>query len=115
MPIFPFQRPLALPVVALRPAWLLLCCWLAGAASADVLKIEIDGVKGDLKRNLLAHLAAVQGDELDKLSSGRIRAMHRQAPAALEEALAPSGSDAAVVGLSLAYALKATVFSFFKV
>jgi len=91
MPLFSLQRPLALPVLALRPACLLLSFWLAGAASADVLKIEIDGVKGELKRNLVAHLAAVQGEELDKLSSGRIRAMHRRAPAALEEALQALG------------------------
>lgn len=103
MLVLPTQRPLALPVAALRPAWLLLCCWLAGTAAADTLKVEITGVKGELRRNLVEHLAAVQGDELEKLSSGRIRAMHRRAPAALEEALQALGYYEAQISPDLSH------------
>ena len=103
MPAFPIQRPRALPVAALRPAWLLLCCWLASTAVADTLKVEITGVKGELQRNLVEHLAAVQGDELEKLSSGRIRAMHRRAPAALAEALQALGYYEAQIEPSLTH------------
>ncbi len=68
-----------------------LLCALASGPLADELKIEITGVKGEMRRNLLEHLEAVQGSDLQKLADSRIRAMHRRAPASLEEALQALG------------------------
>lgn len=69
--------------------WLLLGL-VAGPLRADKVKIEVDGVKRDLERNIRSLLSLAQEDD-DKLDEARIRRLHAKAPAEIGEALQPFG------------------------
>ncbi len=69
--------------------WLLLGL-VAGPLRADKVKIEVDGVKRDLERNIRSLLSLGQEDD-DKLDEARIRRLHAKAPAEIGEALQPFG------------------------
>ncbi len=74
-------------------AWALVAwaCWPASSALADTLQVDITGVSGRLHRQLVEHLVALQGAQRTTISSSRILAMHRLAPASLSEALEALG------------------------
>lgn len=57
---------------------------------AAKVKIEVDGVKRDLERNIRSLLSLAQEDD-DKLDEARIRRLHAKAPAEIGQALQPFG------------------------
>ncbi|MEP7011825.1 MAG: autotransporter assembly complex family protein [Acidobacteriota bacterium] len=61
-----------------------------GPAQAAKVKIEIDGVKRNLERNIRSLLSLAQEDD-DKLDEARIRRLHAKAPEEIGEALQPFG------------------------
>jgi len=73
------------------------------AAAAESLRVEIDGLKGDLKKNVLASLQ-IEASRKDKdLDESRIRRLHGQAPDEIERALQPFGYYRVVVQSSLSH------------
>ncbi len=68
----------------------LLLVLLPGPVHAAKVKIEVDGVKRDLERNIRSLLSLAQEDA-DKLDEARIRRLHAKAPAEIGEALQPFG------------------------
>ena len=59
-------------------------------ARADKVKIEVDGVRRDLERNIRSLLSLAQEDA-DRLDEARIRRLHDKAPEEIGEALQPFG------------------------
>ncbi len=68
----------------------LLLALIPGPAHAAKVKVEIDGVKRDLERNIRSLLSLAQEDD-DKLDEARIRRLHAQAPEEIGVALQPFG------------------------
>ncbi|HEY0511882.1 MAG TPA: autotransporter assembly complex family protein [Thermoanaerobaculia bacterium] len=64
--------------------------FLAPPLHADKVKVEVDGVRRELKANILSVLS-LQRENDGKLSEDRIRRLHAQAPAEIGEALQPFG------------------------
>ena len=88
-----------------RTAALLVLAAAAAAArhaqAAESLKVELDGLSGEVKKNALATLqieAARKDKDLDEV---RIRNLHDKAPREIEEALQPYGYYRVVVQASL--------------
>lgn len=63
--------------------------WI-GPAFAVALSVEITGIDGDLERNVRATLGVLQEDAA-RMSDSRLRRLHLQAPAEIEQALRPFG------------------------
>lgn len=63
---------------------------LAAPAHADKVKVEVEGVRRDLKNNILASLSLAQQND-GKLTEERIRRLHAQAPEEIGVALQPFG------------------------
>jgi translocation and assembly module TamA len=79
--------------------FLLLSVFLAipsGAAAVSV-DVRIDGVEGALRDNILSRLKIYLHRDSRRLTDFEIRRLHRQAPADIEEALAPFGYYAPTV------------------
>ncbi len=68
----------------------LLLALIPGPVHAAKVKVEIDGVKRDLERNIRSLLSLAQEDD-DKLDEARIRRLHAQAPEEIGVALQPFG------------------------
>ncbi len=68
----------------------LLLAVAAGPLHAAKVKIEVDGVKRALEKNILSLLSLAQEDD-GKLDEARIRRLHAKAPAEIGEALQPFG------------------------
>ena len=74
------------------PAAVVLCLLLhALPAFAVSLDVEVEGVKGELHANIMATLKIALQRENPDLTARQIRRLHKQAPAQIEEALAPFG------------------------
>jgi translocation and assembly module TamA len=81
------SRHRLLPLAALLPALL-----HAGAAQAkETLRVEIEGLRGDLRRNVLATLSLEQSKGDKNLTEARIRQLHDRALGEIEDALQPFG------------------------
>jgi translocation and assembly module TamA len=90
-----------------------LLAWLAGpapglAAAADnaprpKVKVEVEGVKGELKKNVLANLSIEQEKKAKDLDEQRIRRLHAQAVDDISEALQPFGYYKPVVQATLTH------------
>lgn len=66
--------------------------WLWGlAAQAAALEVEVEGLSGELKANVLAFLSIYQERESQDLTPARIESLHRRAPAQIRRALEPFG------------------------
>lgn len=79
----PASTRLALVAIALQ----ILC----GPLRADAVRVEVKGVQGELRDNVLAHLGvAAQADRQD-LTEAAIRLLHRRARDQIERALQPFG------------------------
>jgi translocation and assembly module TamA len=100
-----FRRPGAalpaglLPLVALfagHPAW-------GADPPRPQVKVEIEGVKGELRKNVLANLAIEQEKKAKDLDEERIRRLHAQAPDQISEALQPFGYYKPVVQPTLTH------------
>jgi translocation and assembly module TamA len=63
---------------------------LASALHADKVKVEVDGVRRELRNNILSVLSLEKEDD-GKLTEERIRKLHAQAPDEIGEALQPFG------------------------
>lgn len=59
-------------------------------ASAVTLSVEIAGIDGDLERNVRTSLGILQEDAA-RMSESRLRRLHLQAQAEIEQALRPFG------------------------
>jgi translocation and assembly module TamA len=71
------------------------------ARAAVSLKVEIDGISGELKKNALASMRIEAARKDKDLDEARIRHLHGQAPAEIEQALEPYGYYRVVVQPSL--------------
>ncbi len=63
---------------------------VAGAGAAE-LKVEVEGLSADQKRNVLAFLSIERERENPELQEGRLHRLHEQAPAEIRRALTPFG------------------------
>ncbi|MBV8200707.1 MAG: BamA/TamA family outer membrane protein, partial [Acidobacteria bacterium] len=71
------------------------------ARAAEALRVEIDGLSGELRKNALANLT-IEAKRKDKdLDESRIRRLHGQAPEEIQQALQPFGYYRVVVDGSL--------------
>jgi translocation and assembly module TamA len=71
------------------------------ARAAESLRVEIDGLGGELRKNALANLT-IEAKRKDKdLDESRIRRLHGQAPEEIQQALQPFGYYRVVVDASL--------------
>ena len=86
----------------LRSAALLIACVASMGARGDSYSFELEGVKGNLRRQLKRHLEAAQGEQSTELTPARIRALHRRAPATLEAGLEALGYYGATIVPGLA-------------
>jgi translocation and assembly module TamA len=76
---------------AVRPlALVLLLPSLAAPLAAVPLRVEVEGVRRELERNIRSVLSLEQEDE-DELNEERIRRLHARAPEEIGEALQPFG------------------------
>jgi translocation and assembly module TamA len=66
------------------------CLAFAPPLHADKVKVEVDGVRRELKANILSVLSLQREDD-GKLTEDRIRKLHAQAPDEIGEALQPFG------------------------
>ena len=66
------------------------CAFLAPALHADKVKVEVDGVRRELKQNILSALSLEREND-GKLSEERIRKLYSQAPDEIGVALQPYG------------------------
>lgn len=57
----------------------------------DRVRVEIDGVSGELRRNIRAHLSIYQRRSETDLPESIVRALHRRAPDEIRRALRPFG------------------------
>ncbi len=88
----PAEQPAAHRWIALGIG-LTLC---AAPLQAARLKVEVEGVRRELERNIRSVLSIEQIDK-DELTEERIRRLHADAPAEIEEALQPFGHYRPVV------------------
>lgn len=63
----------------------------AAAATADVLEVVVEGIDGELRRNVLLLLSIEQQKADPALTEGRIRILHERAPHEIRHALEPFG------------------------
>lgn len=77
----------SLPVVVVLAA---LALALAPTAAGAAVRIEVEGLDGDLERNVLA-LLSLRDEDPDDLDERRVRQLHAQAPGEIEVALQPFG------------------------
>jgi translocation and assembly module TamA len=101
-PRWPLGRGRAL-VPRLATALVMLAAVAApmSARAAESLRVEIDGLSGELRKNALANLT-IEAKRKDKdLDESRIRRLHGQAPEEIQEALQPFGYYRVVVDASL--------------
>ena len=70
--------------------WLVPGLCFAFPLHAVPLRVEVEGVGRDLERNIRSVLSLEREDE-DELNEERIRRLHADAPAEIEEALQPFG------------------------
>jgi len=73
------------------------------ARAAESLRVEIDGLSGELRKNALANLAIEAARKDKDLDESRIRRLHGQAPEEIQEALQPFGYYRVVVDASLTH------------
>lgn len=83
-----------------QAAAVLFWVWIA-PASAVTLSVEIAGIDGDLERNVRASLGILQEDAA-RMSESRLRRLHLQAQAEIEQALRPFGFYAPRIETELA-------------
>ncbi len=89
-------------------AWLaaLGLCALAAARplhAGEALRVEVDGVKGDLKKNIMATLS-IEAQRKDKdLDESQIERLHGKAPGEISQALQPFGYYRSLVDASLGH------------
>lgn len=72
-------------------AVLLVALIAASPAAADSVRVEIEGLDGELRDNVRQYLSIVEVRGDDGLDEGRIRRLHRRAEEEIAEALAPFG------------------------
>ncbi|MDP9120349.1 MAG: autotransporter assembly complex protein TamA [Acidobacteriota bacterium] len=85
----PKPRPWRWPLILLP-----LLLWLAGATAvtaAEKLKVEIDGLRGELRSNVVLSLEIEEDRKEKDLTEERIRHLHTLAPGQIAEALQPFG------------------------
>ncbi len=74
------------------PHLLLFILWcLTGPVAAAALTVQVDGVKGEHLKNVLAFLEIAREKDRPGLTEGRIRRLHAQAPGQIRQALEPFG------------------------
>src|SRR5687767_8377385 len=75
------------------PTLAVLCSLLlpAAANAAERVRIEVEGLDGDLRRNVLATLSLEKARKDDDLDEPRIRRLHADAPEEIKLALQPFG------------------------
>jgi translocation and assembly module TamA len=73
------------------------------ATAAESLRVELDGLRGDLRKNALANLQIEAARKDKDLDESRIRRLHGQAPDEIEQALQPYGYYRVVVQSSLTH------------
>jgi len=71
------------------------------AAAAETVRVEIEGLSGELRKNALANLQLETSRKDKDLDESRIRRLHGQAPDEIEQALQPYGYYRVVVDGSL--------------
>ena len=59
--------------------------------AADKIEITIEGIEGEILDNVKAYLSIEEQKEHSRLSSRRIKRLHKQAPEEIEQALQPFG------------------------
>ncbi len=69
----------------------LLLVAVAVPAAADSVRVEIEGIDGELRDNVRQYLSIVEARGDDELDEGRLRRLHRRAEEEIAEALAPFG------------------------
>lgn len=83
------------PSTNVRPSklWLVLCCVLVTAAPAlaVTVNVQVNGVKDDIKNNVLASLSIKQYKDYGKHPAATIRRLHSEAPEEIRKALQPFG------------------------
>jgi translocation and assembly module TamA len=67
------------------------------------VKVEVEGVKGELRKNVLANLSIEQEKKAKDLDEARIRSLHAQAVDEISEALQPFGYYKPVVQATLTH------------
>jgi translocation and assembly module TamA len=73
------------------------------ARAAEALRVEIDGLNGEMRKNVLASLRIEAERKQKDLDESRIRDLHEQAPQEIEQALQPYGYYRVVVDPSLTH------------
>ena len=73
------------------------------ARAAESLRVEIDGLSGELRKNALANLQIEKSRKDKDLDESRIRRLHGQAPDEIQQALQPFGYYRVVVDASLGH------------
>jgi translocation and assembly module TamA len=81
----------------LRISLLLLLIFFPGHVHAVGLRVVLQGLEGELQRNVLANLRIAQQQDESNLSAGQIHRLHRQAEGQILAALAPFGYYSAEV------------------
>lgn len=70
---------------------LMLCVSVTAAAAAPSLRVEVEGLEGELRDNVLALLTVQREHTAEGLSEARIRRYFQRGPDEIREALAPFG------------------------
>lgn len=82
-------------IIGIRRQWqallLLLVTCMSGIASAASVEVTVEGVKGEMRENILLFLSIEQQKQHPILSEGRIRRLHKKAGKEIETALQPFG------------------------
>lgn len=73
------------------------------AHAAESLRVEIDGLSGEPRKNALANLQIEKARKDKDLDESRIRRLHGQAPDEIQQALQPFGYYRVVVDASLSH------------
>lgn len=71
------------------------------AAAAEALRVEVDGLSGELQKNVVASLSIEAARKEKDLDETRIKNLHEKAPGEIEHALEPFGYYRVVVDPSL--------------
>ena len=58
---------------------------------AEAVRVQVDGVSGEIRRNIRAHLSIYQRRSEPELAESTVRALHRRAPEEIRRALRPFG------------------------
>ncbi|HYL04693.1 MAG TPA: autotransporter assembly complex family protein, partial [Thermoanaerobaculia bacterium] len=101
--------PMPAPTPRLAPRRAAALVMLAAAAAplparaAESLRVEIEGISGDLRKNALANLTIETARKDKDLDESRIRRLHGQAPEEIQQALQPFGYYRVVVDGSLTH------------